>query len=165
MPKRPASNKPTSKPAEHDDVGELQAKIEELTADLQRIQADYVNFRQRAEIDKQQSIRFGRETAVMALLGAIDNVERALGHLPQRLAKDEWALGVRAVAKQLDDSLRGIGVERFESVGQEFNPELHEAISVEEGKGNKEVVVAELQPGYAMDGEVIRHAIVKVGRK
>jgi molecular chaperone GrpE len=162
-----SKRKPAAKPAKQDErVLALEDQVAELTEDLKRVQADFVNYKRRAEEDKQRAIRFGRESAVMALLASIDNVERALAHLPERLAKDEWALGVKSVAKQLDDALRGIGVERLASLGQEFDPELHEAVSVDEnGKGKKEVVVEELQPGYTMDGEVIRHAIVKVGRK
>lgn len=164
MAKAKDSKQKTDKAAKK--VSELEAKVDELTADLKRVQADFVNFKRRAEEDKQRAIRFGRESAVMALLGAIDNVERALGHLPEHLAKDDWAVGVKSVAKQLEDALRGIGVEKIPAAGTEFDPELHEAIQMEDsGKGKKEIVVEELQPGYMMDGEVIRHAMVKVGRK
>lgn len=157
-------NKKSDKAAKQTAV--LEARIDELTSDLKRVQADFVNFKRRAEEDKQRAIRFGRETAVMALLSAFDNVERALGHLPEHLSKDDWAIGVKSVAKQFEDALRGIGVEKIQAVGAEFDPELHEAIQMEEsGKGKKEIVVEELQPGYMMDGEVIRHAMVKVGRK
>jgi molecular chaperone GrpE len=89
-----------------------------------------------------------------------------MSHIPQDLAGHDFAIGVRSVAKQLEDALRGVGVEKIKSVGQVFDPLLHEAIQMDDsGKGKAEIVIEELQPGYAMDGEVIRHAMVKVGRK
>lgn len=140
-------------------------KIDELTADLKRVQADFINYRKRTEEEKLRYTKFGRESAVMAILPVADNFERSFGHIPKNLAKDQWVIGVKAVAKQLADALKSLGVEKIDSVGQEFDPDLHEAIHVDGGKGNKEIVVEELQPGYTMDGEVIRHAMVKVRRK
>lgn len=144
----------------------LETQLEEVTTDLQRIQADFVNYKRRAEDDTARSVRFGRESAIMALLPVVDNIERALGHVPADLQKHDFALGVRSIAKQVEDALKGLGVEKITSVGQPFNPDMHEAISMDDdGDGQQEVVVEEMQPGYTMDGEVIRHAMVKVGRK
>lgn len=143
----------------------LESQITALTDDLKRAQADFINYKRRTEADKQQLIRFGREAAVMSLLPVIDNIERALAHLPRELEKNDWAIGVRSVAKQVHDSLKAIGVEKVNSLGEEFDPNLHDAVGVEEGDGKKEIVVEELQPGYTMDGDVIRHATVKVGLK
>lgn len=144
-------------------------KIEELTADLKRVQADFINYRRRVEEEKLRYTRFGRESAVMAILPAVDNLERSFAHIPKKLAKDHWVIGVKSVAKQLADALKGLGVEKIKSVGEEFDPDLHEAVDMEDGvadgKGKKEIVTEELQPGYMMDGEVIRHAMVKVGKK
>jgi molecular chaperone GrpE len=146
-------------------INQLQTEVNDLTEALKRSHADFINHRRRVEEDKLRSIRFGRESAIMALLPVIDNIERAFMHTPKELTKNEWAIGVKQVTRQLEDALKGIGVEKFESVGQVFNPEFHEAVIMDDGKGKKEVVVEEIQPGYSMDGEVIRHAMVKVGRK
>jgi molecular chaperone GrpE len=156
--------KKAAKSKEQKQVAQLKRQLSELTADLQRVQADFTNFKRRSEEDKQRSIRFGRETAAMALLPVVDNIQRALLHVPADLAKHDWAVGVQTVAKQLEDALRGIGVEKIESVGQVFDPSLHEAIHMDGGSGDQEIVSAELQSGYRMDGEVIRHAMVKVKR-
>lgn len=150
--------KPTTKANKNNE------RVAELTADLQRVSADFVNFKRRAEDDKLRSTRFGRESAVMALLPVVDSFERSFAHIPKDLADTDWVIGVRAVARQLVDALKGLGVERIVAVGQPFDPNLHEAVHVE-GGGKKEVVIEELQAGYAMDGEVIRHAMVKVRRK
>jgi molecular chaperone GrpE len=146
-------------------TAKLEEQVQQLNEDLKRSHADFINFKRRADEDKQRSIKFGRETAIMALLPLIDNIERALTHIPKTLEKNEWAIGVKGVAKQVEDVLRGIGVEKIVSLGAEFDPNLHDAVSVDDSTGKKEVVVEELQPGYTMDGEVIRHAMVKVGRK
>lgn len=140
-------------------------EMAQLTEDLQRIQADFINFKRRAEEDKLRYTRLGRESAVMALLPVVDNFERSFQHIPEQIAQDDWVSGIKAVAKQLVGALKSLGVERIDCVGKEFDPNLHEAIQMDESKGKKEVVVEELQPGYIMDGEVIRHAMVKVGRK
>jgi len=145
-------------------ANQKQLKIAELTEDLKRVQADFINYKQRTEADKLRYTRFGRESAIMALLPVVDNFERSFAHIPNDLTDSEWAIGVRAVARQLIDGLKGLGVERIVSVGKPFDPNLHEAVHVE-GSGKKEMVVEELQAGYTMDGEVIRHATVKVKRK
>jgi molecular chaperone GrpE len=141
-----------------------QAKVDELMADLQRVHADFVNFKRRAEDDRLRSTRFGRESAIIALLPVVDSFERSFAHIPKDKADSEWVIGVRAVARQLVDALKGLGVERIVAVGKPFDPNLHEAVHAE-GNGKHEIVAEELQAGYAMDGEVIRHAIVKVKRK
>jgi molecular chaperone GrpE len=141
-----------------------QARVDELTADLQRVTADFVNYKRRAEEDKLRSTRFGRESAVMALLPVVDSFERSFSHIPKDQADSEWVIGVRAVARQLVDALKSLGIERIVAVGQPFDPNLHEAVHAD-GDGKKEVVTEELQAGYKMDGEVIRHAMVKVRRK
>lgn len=140
-------------------------KVEELTADVKRIQADFINYRKRVEEEKLRHTKFGRESAIMAILPVIDNFERSFDHIPKELSDNDWVTGVKAVAKQLADALKSLGVEKILSVGQEFNPDLHEALQVDDGPGKKDIVTAEIQPGYTMDGEVIRHALVKVGRK
>lgn len=141
-----------------------QDRVAELTADLQRVSADFVNFKRRAEEDKLRSTRFGRESAVITLLPVVDSFERSFAHIPKELADTDWVIGVRAVARQLVDALKGLGVERIVALNQPFDPNLHEAVHAE-GEGKKEIVTAELQAGYKMDGEVIRHAMVKVRRK
>ena len=152
------AQKPSKKEAE------LEQHLGELTADLQRIQADFINYRTRAEEDKQQAIAAGRAGAVLKLLPVIDNIERAVSHVPAELAEDQWAKGVVSLSKNLDKSLESLGVKRIEAVGKPFDPHLHEALSAE-GEGEHEVVVEELQAGYTLDGNVIRHSLVRVANQ
>src|SRR6185436_3717743 len=98
---------------------------------------------------------------VRELLPVIDNFDRALKHVPKDLANNDYVKGVNGVVKQFEKTLADMGVERIKTVGEVFNPHLHEAISVEGDEGN-EIVCEELQSGYKLCDEVIRHAMVKV---
>lgn len=142
----------------------LQETIDELTAALQRTQADFANYKRRSEQERAQSIEFGVKQTVMALLPTIDNIQRALTHVPKELRENEWAQGVAKVAQQLAKDLEKIGITIVGVEEEEFNPEFHEAVSVE-GEGDIEVVSEVLQTGYALNGVVIRHAMVKVVKK
>lgn len=144
---------------------ELETKVEELTADLQRLQAEFLNYKRREAEAKGVLLEMARRDVVMQILPVLDNIDRALTHRPAELADHAWASGVEQVGKQALDTLKKFGVERIYSVGQPFDHNLHEAIAYEEGKGDTEVVAEELQPGYKMGDTVIRHAMVKVGRK
>ncbi len=139
---------------------DLEKKLEELTADLQRVQADFVNFRRRSEQQSAEFMNLAKQDVLLQILPLIDNIDRALAHLPEDLKDNPWADGVAQVAKQTQDTLKALGVERIDSVGQPFDHNLHEAIA-HEGEG--ETVTQELQPGYKLGDKVIRHAMVKVG--
>ena len=104
---------------------------------------------------------FYKANVVRELLPVIDNFERALRHVPKDMEKHEYVKGVQVVAKQLEEILAKLGVDRIKTVGEPFNPEVHEAVSHEEGDG-EEVVSEELQSGYKIDDEVIRPAMVRV---
>jgi molecular chaperone GrpE len=144
---------------------EMLDKITELTETLQRNQADFENYRKRSEQEKAQSVSYGKRAVILELLPVIDNVGRALMHVPQELKEHDYVKGVQGVAKQLSDALEKNNVQKIKTVGQEFNPELMEAVLMEDGEGETEIVVEELQSGFMIDGEVVRHAMVKVGRK
>lgn len=146
---------------------ELEQQIAELTGDLQRTRADFENYRKRVEMEKTAAREAGQSTAILKLLPVIDNIERAVMHVPQDLTENKWAQGVAGLAKNLDKSLEALNLKRIEaSEGTEFNPELHEAIQFDEdAEGEKEVIATELQAGYLLNGRPIRHAMVKVTRQ
>lgn len=151
-------------PAVGNDDG-LQSRIDELTGDLQRLQAEFLNYKRRETEAKSELLEMATREVVALLLPTFDNIDRALMHRPEELKDNAWAGGVEQVGKQAREALQKMGVERIESVGQPFDHNLHEAISYEDSDGDTEVVVEELQPGYKMGGKVIRHAMVKVGRQ
>ena len=83
-------------------------------------------------------------------------------HVPKDLKGHDYVKGVQGVIKQFEQCFKQLGVERIKTVGSEFDPRLHEAVSMEDAGGQVEVVCEELQPGYKLGGEIIRHATVKV---
>ena len=141
---------------------ELEQQIADLTEALQRERADAENVRKRADADRLALADFHKANVIKQLLPIIDNFDRALKHVPKELEKNDYVKGVQATVKQFEKTLKGIGVDRIETVGVEFNPELHEAVSMEEGKGSKEVVSEELQSGYRLHDQIIRPAMVRV---
>jgi len=136
--------------------------IAQLTEALQRERADAENIRRR-----HQEQMFGLKDMVKAsvvreLLPVIDNFERALKHVPKDLSDNDYVKGVQGVVKQFEKTLADMGVERIKTVGEVFNPHLHEAVSAEEGG---DIISEELQAGYKLGDEVIRHAMVRVKEK
>lgn len=143
-------------------VNEFEQQIGELTEALQRERADATNLRRRHE----EQIAGLRDTVkagvVHDLLPVIDNFERALKHIPEDLKDNEYVKGVQAIVKQFEKTLADIGVEKIQTTGQPFDPHVHEAVSMEDGQGEQEIVSEELQSGYKLGNEVIRHAMVRV---
>lgn len=141
---------------------DLQQQIAELTDALQRERADVMNIRRRHE-EQMAGLRTTLKAHVITdLLPVIDNFERALKHVPADLADNDYVKGVAAVVKQFEKTIADMGVERIATVGQPFDPRYHEAVSMEEGEGGEEIVTEELQSGYKIGDEVIRHAMVRV---
>lgn len=140
----------------------LEQKIAELTEALQRERADATNLRRRHDEQLARLKVTVKASVVQDLLPAIDSLERALGHVPKDLEDNDYVKGVQAVAKQFEKAFKDIGVERIKTVGEHFDPHWHEAVSMEDGDGDNEIVTEELQAGYHIDGEVIRHAMVRV---
>jgi molecular chaperone GrpE len=141
---------------------ELLAHIDQLTEALQRERADVINVRRRHDEQMASLKTMVKSDVIRQLLPAIDNLERALKHVPKDIAAHEYVKGVSGVVKQFEKVLTDLGVERIKTVGEVFDPRLHEAVSMEEGDGTTEIVSEELQAGYSLGDEVVRHAMVKV---
>lgn len=146
---------------------ELEQKVNELTADLQRTRADFENFRKRSDTDKAFARDAGRASAILNLLPVIDNIERAIVYIPDELKDNQWVQGIAGLVKNLEKSLENMNLKRIDAKpGTAFNPELHDAIQFdEEATGEHEIIAEEMQAGYTLDGIPIRHAMVKVTRQ
>lgn len=138
--------------------------VAELTEALQRERADAANIRRRHDEQIARLKDLVKAGVVSDLLPVIDNVERALKHVPADLSGNDYIKGVQGIVKQFEKTLADIGVQRIKTVGEAFDPHLHEAVSMEEGDGHKEIISEELQAGYTLGDEVIRHALVGVRR-
>ena len=142
----------------------LEDQLLQLTEALQRERADAVNLRRRHETEMAQLRTRLKSSIIHDLLPVIDNFERALKHVPESLESHDYIKGVQGVVKQFESTLADMGVTRIATVGEVFNPHYHEAISMEDGEGedSQEVVSEELQAGYTIGDDVIRHAMVRV---
>ena len=145
------------------EIEQLTRQVAELTEALQRERADAANIRRQHDQQIGGLKQLITVQAIEELLPVIDNFERALRHVPAELADNAYVKGVQGVVKQFESTLSGMGVQRIATVGQAFNPHLHEAVSAE-GDGDSELISEELQAGYQLGDHVIRHAMVKVTR-
>ncbi len=128
-------------------------KITELTNDLQRTRADFENYRKQTDLQKSQVADFAKQETVRKFLPLIDDLDRAIANTP----------GLSPLQKNIEKTLVELGLTRIDSTpGTEFNPDLHDAVMLEDGEGKKEVIAETLRSGYYYDGVVIRPAMVKV---
>ncbi len=143
---------------------ELQQQLAELTQDLQRVRADFENYRKRVDSEKEMARASGKMSAIMQLLPVIDNIDRALVHLPSELSDHPWVQGIAGLVKNLDTSLVSLHLTRIDAApGVTFNPEVHEAVQFDDiAEGEHEVIAEQLQPGYMLGTDVLRPAMVKV---
>lgn len=158
-------------------ANQLAAELAEANEALLRERADAANVRRRADEDRVKLGGLYKANVVRDLLTFIDNLDRAIAHAPKDVKDESWQKwfdGLLGVRKQLEQALEKVGVERIKTLGQKFNPSLHEAITMEdpstealakvEGDESRleEIVSEELQAGYRVGDEVIRHAMVRV---
>ena len=138
-------------------------QIEDLTDRLRRQMAEFENFRKRTEKEKSQMFDMGAKTIVEKVLPVIDNFERGLKSIPEDQKGGPVASGMEMIYKQLITVLSDLGVTPIEAVGQEFDPNLHNAVMHAEDEGLGENIVAEeFQKGYKYKDTVLRHSMVKV---
>jgi len=137
-------------------------RIEELTLALQRERADTINIRRQQEEQMKNFRSVVSGSIVQQFLPVTDNFERSLKHVPAELKDNDYIKGIEGIVKQFEKVLKDVGCERIKTVGEIFDPKYHEAVSMEEGEGKREVISEELQAGYALGDQVLRHAMVKV---
>lgn len=148
-----------------DKDNKVSADFDAILTDLQRTRADFENYRKRVDLEKQQARESGKIQMIMKLLPVIDTVERAITHVPADLKDNQWAKGIVGLQKNLDKALIDLDISRISaSPDTSFDPNLHEAIMMEDGEGDHEVIAEELQAGYKLGDTVIRHSLVKVKR-
>ena len=138
-------------------------KIEELTDRLTRQMAEFDNFRKRTEKEKSQMYEIGAKDIIEKILPIVDNFERGLASMPEDEKATPFAEGMEKIYKQLMTTLEGIGVKPIEAVGQEFNPDFHNAVMhVEDEELGENIIAEEFQKGYMYRDSVVRHSMVKV---
>ena len=129
---------------------------------MQRERADSSNLRRRHEQEISNLRNYVKVDVVKDLLPVIDNFERSVKHIPDDLKDNDYIMGIKSILNQFEKVIKDFGVDKIDTVGQVFDPSIHEAVSMEDGDGEHEIVIEELQSGYKIGDQVIRHAIVKV---
>lgn len=138
-------------------------QIEDLNDRLRRQMAEFDNFRKRSEKEKSQMFDMGARSIIEKVLPVVDNFERGLAAVPEDQKDDAFVTGMDKVYKQLMTEFDSIGVKPIEALGQEFNPDLHNAVmQVESDEYEPGVVAQELQKGYTYKDTVVRHSMVAV---
>jgi molecular chaperone GrpE len=150
-----ASGRAQGGPAPEAPSADTADALAELTADLQRVQADFANYRKRALRDQQLIAERAKAAVVSQLLGVLDDLDRARSH------GDLDAGPLKAVADKLSTTLQGLGLAAFGEEGDVFDPVLHEAVQ-HEGDGSNPVVGNVLRRGYRLGDQILRHAMVAV---
>lgn len=159
---------PEPPPADNEAAGgqpdaELERKYQELEDQYTRLAADFDNFRRRAREEQEASLKYGAQRTVMELLPVLDNLDRATGSLNENSEAKVLFESFGVMKKQLANALEKMGVKRIDAVGQPFDPQYHEAVShLESAEHPENTVMYEAQPGYTLDGKVIRPAMVAV---
>ena len=138
-------------------------KIEELSDRLTRQMAEFDNFRKRTEKEKSQMYEIGAKDIIEKILPVVDNFERGLAAVPEEEQSNPFAEGMEKIYKQLMTTLEEVGVKPIEAVGNEFNPDFHNAVMhVEDEELGENIVAEEFQKGYTYRDSVVRHSMVKV---
>lgn len=138
-------------------------QIEDLTDKLKRSMAEFENFRKRTEKEKAAMYEVGAKSVIEKILPVVDNFERGMATLSEEEAHSPFAEGMDKIYKQLLTTLEGMDVKAIEAVGQEFNPDFHNAVMhVEDESVGENIVVEEFQKGYLYRENVVRHSMVKV---
>jgi molecular chaperone GrpE len=127
----------------------------------QRAQADLMNYRRRAEQEKEEIGRFGNTAIMLSLLPVMDDLGRALTSIPDDLAEHSWVNGIRLIERKLKANLEAQGLSQIKALGEPFNPNLHEAMM--QGKGKEGTVVEEIEKGYKLNDRLICPSKVVVG--
>lgn len=136
-------------------------QIEQLTDRVQRQMAEFENFRRRTETEKSQMFSTGAKSIIEKILPVVDNFERGLKDVEE--GTDSFSDGILMIYRQLQTTLAEAGVKPIEAVGQEFNPDFHNAVMhVEDEDLGENIVVEEFQKGYTYNDTVVRHSMVKV---
>ena len=141
---------------------EGKAKAERYLSNWQRAEADFDNYRKRVEQERSERDKFANMVLILNLLPVLDDLERAFNSLPANLSQLTWIDGIRLIHHKLQTTLQVTGLSEVKTVGERFNPVVHEAVT--QGEGEEGKIIEELQKGYKLHDRVVRPALVVVGK-
>jgi molecular chaperone GrpE len=141
---------------------EEKAKAERYLNNWRRAEADFDNYRKRVEQERNEMDRFANTVLILNLLPVLDDLERAFNSLPAKLSQLTWIDGIRIIYHKLQATLQARGLSDIKTMGENFDPTVHEAVG--QGEGEEGKVIEELQKGYKLHDRVVRPALVVVGK-
>lgn len=142
-------------------LAEERGKSDKYLANWQRTQADFINYKRRAEQEKKETIEFANTRLILNLLTVMDDFERAFVSLPAEIAESSWTEGIKLIYNKFKAILEGEGLAEIKAKGEQFDPCLHEAVMCREGEEG--IVIEEIQKGCKFKDKVIRPSKVIVG--
>ncbi len=156
---------PEKEEAEPEDLeqalAEAREKAEGYLANWQRTQADFVNYKRRSEQEREEIGKFANTQLMLNLLPVLDDLERAFDSITPQVARLDWVEGIRLIERKLRTALEARGLSQIKALGEQFDPNLHEAAMY--SKGEEGIVVQEVQKGYMLYDRVVRPTMVVVG--
>jgi len=163
---RQEKNKTEKSKLSEEEISDLKKKCQELESGWRRTQADFENYRKRTEDSKKQWIEEANLELIVKILPVVDNFERANQYIPDNLKGHDWVKGVELIEKHLNDILVQIGLQKITvNPGDEFDPNIHEAVSCEENSQIKpDHIIDVAETGYKLGSQVIRPAKVRVAK-
>lgn len=145
------------------EIEKLKAQVAQLTDSLARSQAEFINFRKRQASEQESFLKFANQKLILDLLPVVDNFQRAFQHVPESIKDDQWVIGALAIEKQFTQVLEKLGVQKMNTIGQKFDANYHEILTVgDQPNTEKDIVIEEFEAGYLLGDKVLRPAKVKV---
>jgi len=142
-------------------IKELVHKTKELTDSLQRLQAEFENYKKRVEKEKQDIIKHASQDLIIKLLPIIDSFEIALKNHKD---KNKFLEGMKLIFSQFYSTLEGMGLKQLNPINEKFDPYMHEVMMYEKSDKQDNTIIEVLQKGYILNDKVIRHAKVKIAK-
>lgn len=146
-------------------IAQLEAQASEYKDQWLRAVADFKNYKRRAEAERDELKRSANAGLLLKLFPVLDDIERAIDNVPPEIVGISWWSGITMIAQKFRVLIESEGVSAILSVGEDFDPNLHHAVTYEEAAGQEGKVIEELQKGYKLRDRVLRPSMVKVGRE
>lgn len=148
---------------EKTDLEKIQSQAEDYLNGWKRAKADYINLKKQTDKQLQESIQFANAALILEMFPINDHFKLAVDHIPDEEKKKEWVVGILHIRKEFQELLKKMGVEEIETVGAQFNSDLHDAVEhVKSEKAKSGEIVKEITPGYKLFNKVLQHAKVSV---
>ncbi|PIT90176.1 MAG: nucleotide exchange factor GrpE [Candidatus Komeilibacteria bacterium CG10_big_fil_rev_8_21_14_0_10_41_13] len=142
----------------------LADKCQEYLQGWQRAKADYENLKKETDRKLQEMASYQQAGLLLEVLPIYDHFKMALSHIPEEQQKADWIQGIHHIKKQFENLLNNLGIEEVKTMGQQFNPELHEAIAYEDSDQADNQIIREVKTGYKLKGRLIQPAQVVVAK-